>query len=66
MQGTVKWFNPTKRFGFITPSDGSKDVFVHADDVQNPSKSLNDGERVEFEVTQAERGPKATNVRTVG
>ena len=65
MQGTVKWFNQAKGFGFITPSDGSKDVFVHTNDIQSPSKSLNDGDRVEFEVTQAQKGPQATNVRTV-
>ena len=66
MQGTVKWFNATKRFGFITPSDGTKDVFVHANEIQDPSKSLNDGQRVEFEVTEGQKGPQATNVRTVG
>jgi CspA family cold shock protein len=65
MQGTVKWFNPTKQFGFITPSDGSKDVFVHGSEIRNPSKSLNDGDRVEFEVTQGQKGPQAANVRTV-
>ena len=63
MQGTVKWFNSAKKFGFITLSDGGKDVFVHADDIQNPLKSFNDGVRVEFEVTQAEKGPQAKDVR---
>ena len=62
MQGTVKWFNSTKGFGFITPSDGSKDVFVHKNEA--PS-SLRDGDNVEFEVAQGEKGPNATNVQVV-
>lgn len=64
MQGTVKWFNPTKRFGFITPTDGGKDVFVHQSELQG-SEVLHDGDRVEFEVTDDARGPKATNVRVI-
>ena len=63
MQGKVKWFDSAKKFGFITLSEGGKDVFVHADDIQNPSKSLNDGDQVEFEVTQADKGPQAKDVR---
>ncbi len=62
MQGTVKWFNSTKGFGFITPSDGSKDVFVHKNEAPN---SLQEGDRVEFEVAQGEKGPNATNVRVL-
>ena len=64
MEGTVKWFNQTKKFGFITPSDGTKDVFVHASDIQEGH--LTEGARVEFEVAQGEKGPKATEVRVVG
>lgn len=64
MQGTVKWFNSTKGFGFITPSDGSKDVFLHKSEIDG-SGSVRDGDRVEFEVTQDAKGPKATNVRTL-
>ncbi len=63
MQGTVKWFDPVKRFGFIIPSESGRDVFVHADDILNPLKSLDGGMRVEFEVIQAERGPQAKDVR---
>ena len=64
MQGTVKWFNQTKGFGFISPSDGSRDVFVHSSAIQGDSfASLNEGDQVEFEVTQGEKGPKAANVR---
>ena len=64
MQGTVKWFNQTKGFGFISPSDGSRDVFVHSSAIQGDSfASLNEGDQVEFEVTQGDKGPKAANVR---
>ncbi len=62
MQGTVKWFNSTKGFGFITPSDGGKDVFVHKNEAPD---SLRDGDRVEYEVGESEKGPKATNVQVV-
>ena len=62
MEGTVKWFNSTKGFGFITPSDGSKDMFVHKSEAPD---SLQDGERVEFEVGEGDKGPVAKNVRVV-
>lgn len=62
MQGTVKFFNTTKGFGFITPSDGGKDLFVHQSEA--PSV-LNEGDKVEFEVGQGEKGPRATNVKHV-
>ncbi len=62
MQGTVKWFDSTKGFGFITPSDGSKDIFVHKNEATG---SLQDGDRVEFEVAQSDKGPNATNVKRV-
>ncbi len=63
MQGVVKWFNATKGFGFITPSDGSDDVFVHHSDIQGDGyKSLNEGDNVEFESARGDKGPKAANV----
>jgi cold shock protein len=61
--GTVKWFNDAKGFGFITPEDGSKDCFVHHTAIQAQGfKSLSEGERVEFEVVQGQKGPAAQNV----
>ena len=66
MQGTVKWFNEAKGFGFITPSDGGPDVFVHYTDIQGESfRTLREGARVEFDVTEGRKGPKAANVRPV-
>ena len=66
MQGAVKWFDHAKRFGFIKPSDGSPDVFVHHSAVQPDSVSkLNDGVQVEFEVTQGAKGPQASDVRVI-
>ena len=64
MKGTVKWFNPDKGFGFITPEDGSKDLFVHHSAIQMDGfKTLAENQAVEFEVEQAEKGPRAANVR---
>jgi CspA family cold shock protein len=61
--GKVKWFNNTKGFGFITAEDGT-DVFVHHSDVQGEGfKSLDEGDAVEFDIIQGDKGPKAANVR---
>ena len=63
MTGIVKWFNADKGFGFITPDDGSKDVFVHFSAIQtNGFKTLSEGQRVEFEITNGAKGPSAANV----
>jgi CspA family cold shock protein len=65
--GTVKWFNDSKGFGFISLEDGSKDVFVHHSGIQGGDefKTLNEGDKVEFEVVQGEKGPAAENVRRI-
>ena len=65
-QGTVKWFNPKKRYGFISDEEG-KDVFVHFSALNMDGfKELKDGERVEFEVVEGEKGPQAANVVRLG
>ncbi len=58
--GTVKWFNSEKRFGFISPDDGGKDLFVHANSVQGGM--LRENDQVQFEVGQGKKGPCAENV----
>jgi CspA family cold shock protein len=63
MTGTVKFFNAEKGFGFISPADGSKDVFVHFSAIQSTSfKTLDEGQRVEFTIEQGQKGPSAGNV----
>ena len=62
-QGTVKWFNNTKGFGFIEPSGGGKDLFVHMSEIKMEGfKTLKDGESVEYQEGTGEKGPCATNV----
>ncbi len=61
--GTVKWFNDEKGFGFLTREDGEKDVFCHHTAIQSDGfRSLSEGERVEFDVVQGQKGPAAENV----
>jgi CspA family cold shock protein len=62
-KGTVKWFNADKGFGFITPEDGGKDLFVHHSEIRVEGyATLNDGQAVEFEVGEGQKGPCANNV----
>jgi CspA family cold shock protein len=64
--GTVKWFNDAKGYGFITPDDGAKDLFVHHSNIDGVGfKSLAEGAKVEFESRAGTKGPEATSVRTV-
>jgi CspA family cold shock protein len=65
-QGTVKWFNPDKGFGFIAPDDGSADVFVHFSAIQTSGyRTLEENQKVEYNVTQGPKGPQAAEVRAV-
>ena len=64
MKGTVKWFNNQKGYGFITPEDGSKDLFVHHSAiVVDGYRTLSENQQVEFDVMQSDKGPKAANVK---
>lgn len=65
-QGTVKWFNAEKGFGFISPDGGAPDVFVHHSQIQTQGyRSLEENQRVEFTVTQGPKGPQAESVRPI-
>ncbi|TDH62281.1 cold shock-like protein CspE [Dankookia rubra] len=66
IKGSVKWFNEAKGFGFITPEDGGKDVFVHFSAIQSSGfKALAEGQQVEFEMVQGAEGPCAANVSPI-
>ena len=66
VQGTVKWFNADKGFGFITPEDGGKDLFVHHSGIEGDGyRSLDEGAKVTYETTSSDKGPKAVNVNKV-
>lgn len=63
MTGLVKWFDAGKGFGFISPADGSKDVFIHFSAIQGTDyKTLDEGQNVEFSIEQGQKGPSAVNV----
>lgn len=64
--GTVKWFNAEKGFGFIAPEDGSADVFAHYSAIESSGyRSLDENQKVEFDVTQGPKGPQAENIRPI-
>jgi len=66
MRGTVKWFNDAKGYGFITPDDGSKDVFVHQSAIASSGfRSLAEGDKVEFQTEQGPKGPQAKDVKKI-
>lgn len=64
MKGTVKWFNPRKRYGFIEPEEGNEDVFVHISDIAEGT-TISEGDKVEFDVEDAPKGPQAKNVNKI-
>jgi CspA family cold shock protein len=65
-QGTVKWFNESKGFGFITPEGGGKDLFAHFSQIQgNGFKTLQEGQRVEYVAADGQKGPQATQIRPI-
>ena len=65
--GTVKWFSDDKGFGFITPTDGSKDLFAHHSEIQSSGgfRTLAEGAKVEFEPKDGPKGPQASNIRVI-
>ncbi|HEX6255791.1 MAG TPA: cold-shock protein [Euzebyales bacterium] len=65
-EGTVKWFNADKGYGFISPNDGGSDLFVHFSSIQGSGyKSLDDGQRVTYTVTEGQKGPQASDVQVL-
>ena len=65
IKGKVKWFNPTKGYGFIEREDKQKDVFVHSSAAQTASLELNEGDQLAFDVENGEKGPSAVNLQKV-
>jgi CspA family cold shock protein len=66
IQGTVKWFNESKGYGFITPDDGGQDLFVHFSEIQGEGyKTLREGDKVSFDQGQGQKGPQATRVEKI-
>lgn len=64
-KGTVKWFNRDKGFGFISPDEGGRDVYVHRSNVDLPDHALMDGQRVEYEIAMGKKGPEAVQVKPI-
>ena len=64
-KGTVKWFNKDKGFGFISPDEGSRDIYMQSANIDTSDHSLEDGQRVEFENSMGRKGPEALHIRPV-
>ena len=64
-KGTIKWYNPSKGYGFIAQDDGGKDVFLHRNEIPEGSNSFNEGDKIEFEIVEGEKGPNASKVTKV-
>ncbi len=64
-KGTIKWFNKDKGFGFITPDEGGRDIYIQAANIDTPDYFLVDGQRVEYEQTIGRKGPEAIHVRPI-
>ncbi len=64
-KGTVKWFNADKGFGFISPDDGTRDVYMQSANIDTSDHMIQDGQRVEFEMSLGRKGPEAVNIRPV-
>lgn len=65
MQGTIKWYDETKGYGFIDPDGGNKDIFFHHSAIESAGKALDKGERVEFEISETPRGKQAVHIRSI-
>lgn len=63
-KGVVKWFNREKGFGFITPDEGGRDIYIHVSNLVDPEQ-ISDGQRVEYDLAMGRKGPEAKNVRTL-
>ena len=64
-KGTVRWFNKDKGFGFVSPDDGTRDIYVQSANIETPDKSLDDGQRVEYENSMGRKGPEAIHVKNL-
>lgn len=63
--GTIKWFNKEKGFGFITPDDGSRDIYLQSSNLATEDHTIMDGQRVEFEISMGRKGPEAINIKEI-
>ncbi len=64
-KGTVKWYNKDKGFGFVSPDEGGRDIYIQTLNVETPDHNLADGQRVEYELNMGRKGPEATKVKVI-